>query len=320
MVPFKFGGVTWGLSAGGGFPYTYVLSNERYRLRLAEHMQPRLHVQFMSEALWDLGPKEALREVREIIGRAGLRETRPASVSRVDWCFDFALRDIDFTEEHFLSKARKDAKHRGGGQTETFIFGRGDVLVRIYDKVKEIAEVSGKTWLFDLWGQNEGVWRIEAQARRAFLKQHGIRTPEDLFMHQGFVAHWIVDKHTTLRVPTGDSNRSRWPLHPLWDAVQAAARDMEGQEQGYELDLERPLAAALDDCLKSMEGMAKNYAAIVTMMNDYEVGPFYANDNEAVPDLEQTFAMIKSRLERRVSPQMWENDVKTRRNIRRFGK
>ncbi len=316
---FTLGGVDWLLSAGGAFPYTYVLTNDRFQLRLAEHMQPGIHVQFKSRGLWQVGPRAALRELQDILVSAGLRLIRPASVSRVDWCFDFALGRVDFTEEHFLSKARKDVKHRGGGEPETFTFGRGDLVVRVYDKVKEIIEQSGKVWLHDLWGQKEGVWRIEVQARRAFLKQHGIRTPEDLFEHQGFVARWVLEKHTTLRVPSGDSNRSRWPRHPLWKAAQAATYCFEGQDEGNPLDLETPLVMRLEDCAKSIEGMMKNYAALVALKNEGRQGQFPEAANDPVPNLAQTVSMVEQRLQRRTSPQMWENDVKTRRDKRRFG-
>lgn len=320
-IRFVLGGVQWALSASGAYPYTYCLSNDRCKLRLAEHMQPNMHAQFLSVGLWDIGPKECLRELRSMFEVIGLRETRPASVSRVDWSFDFALGEPEFSEEHFLSKLRKDSKHRGDGKVETFTFGKGDLVVRVYDKVKEITEQSGKVWLFDLWGQKEGVWRIEVQARREFLKQHGIRSPDDLFKHQGHVARWVLEQHTTLRVPTQDSNRSRWPLHPLWRAVQAATYELEGQQQGFPLDLERPLTVALDASIKSVGGMLRNIASLVALMNANDNDGHNDRDKEEgpVPDLEQTLEVVRRRIARGSDPLMWENDVKTRRDKRRFG-
>ncbi len=169
----------------------------------------------------------------------------------------FDLPVVDFDEDHFLSKASKDSKHRGNGKPETFSFGRGDIMLRIYDKVKEIKQQSQKVWFYDLWQQKDDVWRIEIEARREFLKTHGIYTPENLFAHQGTVAHWILANHTSLRRPTGDSNRSRWPRHPLWQAAEKAALALEGLEQGNKLDLQAPKLFAKEKTLQSIEGMAK---------------------------------------------------------------
>ena len=93
-------------------------------------------------------------------------------------------------------------------------------MVRVYDKIAEINQQSGKSFFFQLWGVENSVWRVEFQVRRARLKQGGINTLDDMQERQGDILRELAGVHTTLRVPTGDSNRSRWPLHPLWNALQ----------------------------------------------------------------------------------------------------
>ena len=86
----------------------------------------------------------------------------------------------------------------------------------MYDKVAEVEQQSDKVWFFILWGQDRDVWRIEWQVRKAVLREFGIVTVEDLRKCQGDLLRYLCAEHTTLRVPTGDEDRSRWALHRLW--------------------------------------------------------------------------------------------------------
>ena len=47
------------------------------------------------------------------------------SLSRVDFCFDYKLPEIDFTEDYFVSYSKKDSKHRECGVVQTFHLGQG---------------------------------------------------------------------------------------------------------------------------------------------------------------------------------------------------
>ncbi len=166
FVNTQIGNRSWALKAYGSSNYTYVLQNSEMIVRLGENNQPNVHVQFLSQALWNKGARALLKELRDWFKTIRMtgddahpRETRTATVSRVDWSFDFDLPFVDFDEDQFLSKASKDSKHRGNGQPETFSFGRGDIMLRIYDKVKEIKQQSQKVWFYDIWQQEEHCWR-----------------------------------------------------------------------------------------------------------------------------------------------------------------
>ena len=51
----ELGSDAFALMPYGRKPFTYVLANRDYEIRLAEHLRPSAHVQFYSEALWTKG-------------------------------------------------------------------------------------------------------------------------------------------------------------------------------------------------------------------------------------------------------------------------
>lgn len=157
-------------------------------------------------------------------------------LSRVDFTFDYQIDAIDFDEDHFVSQSTKDNQHRKNGKIQTFRFGEGELVLRVYNKIDEIQEKSAKTWFYDLWGCQENVWRIEWQVRKDWLKSFGIRNFTDLIERQGDLLRYLVNDHTTLCAPTDDTNRSRWPIHPLWQNLQAYVATMDGLGVIRELD------------------------------------------------------------------------------------
>lgn len=128
------GSETFAVMPYGKHPYRYILINKAFEVRLAEHNQPNCHVRFSSEALWREGAENLLIRLRAWFASLAMLERRSEGVSRADWAFDFHLPEIDFTEDHFVSRANKDAKHRENGLAQTFRFGQGDIVVRVYDK------------------------------------------------------------------------------------------------------------------------------------------------------------------------------------------
>ena len=141
------------------------------------------------------------------------------------------------------------AQVRHGGLRFTgFTFGRGALVARLYDKVEEIRTSSRKYWFEQVWGrplEAGSVWRLEFQLKRQALRDFGVDTPTDLRGNAtglwralaGWPAHrteraqerlpapqelgeresgWL-----SLRVPTEDTKRSRWPVHPAWQVLQA---------------------------------------------------------------------------------------------------
>ena len=73
-------------------------------------------------------------------------------------------------------------------------------------------------------------------------------TFKDLYKRVGDLLKYLSEEHDTLREPNGDSNRSRWPLHPLWEDLRERIRfiNQTGVREPY--DKEAVLAINIEPC------------------------------------------------------------------------
>lgn len=247
---------------GSASGYPLIISNEDFKIELGEYNKPNFFVTFRSQALWRESAFLLHDKFLKWAASVGYRPYRDESLSRVDFCFDYQLSSIDFDEDSFVSRSCKDSQYREDGKVQTFSFGKGDVVLRVYDKVAEIKQQSSKVWFYLLWEQDENVWRIEWQIRKPVLKRFDIITFDNLKEQQGDLLRYLAEEHDTLRQQTSDSNSSRWPLHPLW-------KDLQGKiEQLNHLGIDRVFGknAVLEERMMriaiSMYGYLKRVAAI----------------------------------------------------------
>lgn len=297
------GSETFDLAPYGAFPYRYVLQNDVMTVALAERLAPSVKVQFSSKALWHSPVTELHRRVAVWAESIGATARRPEIVIRADWAFDFHLAQPDFSQSDFLSRAVKESTHGQNGRIQTFQFGRGDMVVRVYDKVAEVEQQSGKAWFFELWGRDHDVWRVEFQVRGQRLKRGGIRTVSDLIALQGDLLRQLAEDHTTLRRPTGDSNRARWPLHPLWQSLQTAIGGMDTQGLVRSFDEPSFIDYRLARLAQSTYGNLKALAALIHLSG---------SRRGEVPDLSTTLDTIPDLLETHHSDRGWARDVEER--------
>ena len=293
---------------GSASGYPLVMSNADYLIQFGELNSPSFFVKFLSEALWrDSAP--GLHQRFLAWGESvGLYPVKDETLSRVDWAFDYYLPLIDFNEDSFVSLSVKDAIHREERKAQTFSFATGDVVLRVYDKVAEIAQQSGKTWFFKFWGCKEHVWRIEYQVRKAILRRFGVRTFVDLEERQGDVLRYLASEHDTLRVPNGDGNRSRWPLHPLWLDLQQRIAKMPALGVVREIDPDSGLDERLIRIAMSVNGYYKRVAAMFQLRYRRED----VSRREAAVYLERF-------LQRVHDPLTWKLDVDKRTDQMRLG-
>lgn len=290
--------------------YPLLIENGQTRIQLGEFNNPSFYVNFRSHALWHVGARALHEDLLGWSRSLGLVEARPEGRSRVDFAFDFLTEEIDFCEDHFVTLASKDATNRKDRKVQTFRFGEGDIVLRVYDKCAEIAEKSQKTWFYDLWGgESADVWRIEFQIRKDTLKRFGLRTFEDLFDGCGDLLRYLVQEHTTLRVPqANDSNRSRWPLHPLWRMVQQHVEALSAQGVVRVVDPDEALHAQMLRLAVSVEGYMKRAAAIECVRRGGEILSHEQTLNE--------FAVFLRRVH---DPLTWRPDVIKRAHETRLG-
>lgn len=260
----KLGGIDFLLSPNGtksGYPF--LISNQFMTIQFGEFNSPNFFVKFSSLALWTRGAKEMHRQFMEWASGLGLVPARSEGLSRVDFAFDVLLPQVDFDEDNFVTAAEKDSQHRKNGKVQTFTFGRDEVVLRVYDKWAEVEEASGKYWLMMFWqGESKNVWRVEWQVRKDALKRFGLRTFVDLFDGYGDLLRFVANEHTSLRTKSDDSNRSRWPVHPLWTLLLDHIEELPAQGVYREVDPRLMLDETLTRMAISMEGYLKKIAAI----------------------------------------------------------
>jgi len=283
---------------GSSSGYPFVLTNEDFKIEVGEFNSPSFFVTFRSRGLW----RQSVRALHEKFLRwatgLGFTTEHPESLSRVDFSFDYYVPVVDFDQDSFVSLSSKDSQHREHGLIQTFTLGKGDIVLRVYDKVAEIGQESGKVWFFELWGREDHVWRIEWQVRKPVLRRFGIRTIDDLEDLQGCLLKFLAEGHDTLRCPTADSNRSRWPLHPLWQDLQDRIRTLHTLNtrriDGEELVLE----ARLMRLAISVYGYLKRLAAVSCVQK-----------GEAMITEEEAFARLGQLLGQLYEPLSWEAEV-----------
>jgi hypothetical protein len=289
--------------------YPFVMENSSYTVEFGEFNYPSFRVKFRSRALWELGALALHKRFMAWAESIGLSAIEPESLSRADFTFDYLLLKVDFDEDNLISLSRKDHKYRDGGRINGLVYGKSDIVLRVYDKVKEIAEQSGKGWFFQLWGDiDENVWRIEWQTRQQPLRRFGIRTLDDLFTQQGDLLRYLVTEHDTLRIKTDDSNRSRWPLHPLWMDLAKRISDMECQGVYRVIDDKEALNERLMRIAISIYGNLKRIGAIHSVRQ----GQDFTGFNEAFLQLEHMLRIIHD-------PMTWKADVDSRVKEIQFG-
>lgn len=76
---------------------------------------------------------------------------------------------------YWITKSHKFASVESPRQLETFSIGKGDIMMRIYDKILELRHSASKQATFaDSWGvekyDEQPVARVEFQLRREILK------------------------------------------------------------------------------------------------------------------------------------------------------
>lgn len=285
----QLGGVDFLLSPNGtrsGYPF--LISNQHCAIQFGEFNDPAFYVTFRSFALWTRGAAALHREFLAWAQSLGLVMVRAEGLSRCDFAFDFHLPEVDFDEDSFVTTADKDSQHRKNGKVQTFTFGRGEIVLRVYNKSDEVEEASAKYWLRLFWqGETENIWRVEWQVRKETLKRFGLRSFQDLFEGYGDLLRYLSTEQTSLRVKTEDTNRSRWPMHPLWELLKTEIERLPAQGVYREVNSREMLDESLMRMAISIEGYLKKVAALECLKEGRPMLSQGQTINRLVPLLEK---------------------------------
>lgn len=209
--------------------FSYVLEDNWFRLELSNAtaaVLPLAHVQIRSEYLTEVGVDHAMQTLSGIMPEFG-EVSGPPVISRIDLFVDFTT-DLALAElpgSHWVKRCKKRDIHEDRDQVTGMTFGAGnEVSARLYDKTKEIVK-SGKDYLKPIWaaqGWQEGqtVWRMEFQVRREGLPESLKIAASECIPQLGYLWRYLTTEWLRLCIPSdSDDTRSRWPVHPLWEAM-----------------------------------------------------------------------------------------------------
>ena len=238
----NFRDINFVMRPAGQKPYTYILQHNDLTVKIAQQVSrgrfPEIFIEFRSQLLWRFSHRHAYLFIKEWISTWAVVVNDV--VSRADLAIDLS-GCLDVGIENVISRVRKGKVYlqflpikegeiyHYGSKVTGWTFGSGPLVMRIYDKLSE-SKISHKEWFHDLW--KEGGWdeksdvtRVEIQMRRDFLKEFEVGTFESFEKSLGDIFRYVTEDWFSLREPSTDKNRSRWPVTPLWSEVQGAIKD-----------------------------------------------------------------------------------------------
>ena len=246
-----------------GFPY--ILQDNAFRLCIASGMSrslPMVYAVISSEYLAHKGPEVAQDELRAVVRYLGDGYEFP-NISRVDLFVDFQTNaDLELPGRHaWVGRARSIAGYSQNDDFTGWAIGQGAVMsARLYNKTIE-AQKSNKPWLVPLWSrggmiQDVPVWRMEFQVMGPVVKELGIRSFVSLLDNLGGVWQYATQDWLRFTLPqAGDTNRRRWPSHPVWDVLANLQWRLD------DVPLSRKFSASR---VPSMERLERMYMSLLT--------------------------------------------------------
>lgn len=250
-----------------------------------ESARPTMYVELRSVGIHMAGVEAAVEDAQRVVewfcpSLQGQSSGAALTASRVDlyadvqgWAprldddnrFVCRGRSVGNYDAETFSDANARSRRRTGRAFAGFTFGRGRVVARIYNKTLQM-QAKGQDWQQAVWDKpvaDQDVWRVEVQFRRAVLTDfrtgddENINTVADTLDNRQALWKYGVGDWLTLRVPNGDTNRSRWPIDPAWQVIQSAAIGSPSSP----LVRQRVQAASFDRLIQGMTGYVTSVVA-----------------------------------------------------------
>ena len=227
-LPFQFGSLEMTLAPHAFGKYRYSLDHPYGRIGITPSAKlPAIRVQPRAEFLHGVGPDstaDAFRDLLEqVVGPVRL------TVSRLDLFADFQGWTLTGDDrKNFVCRARSTAVYEEDEVLNGLTFGKrdsGTISARLYDKTIEMAK-SGSGYWPDIWGEafnpSQPVVRVEFEVERGALREFGVNTPDEVLKVTGSLWTYLTGQWLSLRTPSLDATKSRWPVAPEWEVVRHA--------------------------------------------------------------------------------------------------
>lgn len=208
----------------GMFPY--ILEDNCFRIQLSRQRaksMPMAYVKISSEYLTHKSIDDVVNDLTSVLDVLGVLESRPKT-SRIDLFLDFASNeDMDsWHRDAWVTRSEKIHQYAIKGEFSGWSIGMGSGMsARLYNKTLEII-TSNKGYLIPLWveagwNKNNSVWRLEFEIKRDVLVQFDVQALNVTLDNLNGLWSYATTDWLKLTIPSaGDTNRSRWPIHPLW--------------------------------------------------------------------------------------------------------
>jgi len=240
-LPLDLAGFQCNIMRSGTIHFNYRLSRGDVRIlvnrRRATGKIPTMRIEVGSVSCWSPGYREIYSQVRNIIELYGgviIKER----VSEVHLCADTIGQSIHSLpvadQDYWVSRAHTFSTHFSRRVLSGITIGKGDLSLRVYDKVLELQQISPhKQEVFlQVWGldtlEGAAVTRTEFHIRRPILRefQPGIDTFDDLenclsSLWQYCCREWARLAHVP--VDRQGRNQDKAPLHSFWRRLLAEA-------------------------------------------------------------------------------------------------
>lgn len=231
-LPYSLGNKEFCFSPKGLGPFAYLFSSRDFDLRVSrsfDEKMPNASVRLNAYGLATINAEQMLNHAALCLQDLG--DFREHGLSRMDYAVDYQLWVPTYDEmRSVVCKSRYRPVFPNIENPETFYFGQGDKMLRVYDKSRQ-AVARNKPFWFAVFDECESydhtlpVWRCECQVRRQLLRELGVATSESLFRNGpeavfDWVMHWAE-----LRVPNGDKKTTRWPVDPRWEELRSVASE-----------------------------------------------------------------------------------------------
>lgn len=258
-VLIEWNGVKLHLKGNGGSGYSFVASGgplgANWAFKKPNAKDPwGVRVSFGSTFLATLGLGAAKAHLEGTLDRLGIRfGPNDVSIARVDVCTDilaphftldpdaFVMHSATNRRDHY-DAPEKSVNGKSGRVTSVTVGNTRNRQVIIYNKRLEVIQKQKPHW-WTIWNKERAqnalpplcprdpdalVWRVEMRAGKDLLKDTwNIRTWDDLFTRFGTLCAQTGDVIRYTIPQNADSNRARWPNHPLWDlAITEIGEDL----------------------------------------------------------------------------------------------
>lgn len=280
---------------GMGF-WPYALRNDQMIVQIgtAKHI-PSMKVHLLAQGLAEIGVANLWAHVRQIADELGLVFL---NCTRLDIALDYHGEFFTFAESlNVVCPSAFRPVYPNTEKPETFQFGRDEMLVRVYRKSVEIVVHDHLWWRF-VWRlspaylEGEPVHRVEVQIRGKVLRELGYRSVEQIIDSLPELFAYGLE-WCSMRVPTDDSNKSRWPEDPRWTALRTAFNSTRS------LGRMRPIRAIVsyDGCVKRLVSLMVSAGEAVDSTEYWDLARTLTTDAEQYieRDLETTFEALVER-------------------------